>query len=163
MCSARFAPQLLDILRSISAMLNKLPHNAYGSLSNSRNERSAEPCSHELCLMSKNRAKPLACRQYMALDARRSRLTLRPPHCVLVFLLTFTLRTSFAIRTQGTTGWSRACRDTPRLRLWGVLASGSLHTQANLRSASVVCVMCFTPYRSSIVAQVDLFGIPLRC
>ena len=29
-------------------------------------------------------------------------------------------------------------------------------------SAAVVCVMCYAPYRSSIVAQVGLFGIPLR-
>lgn len=105
----------------------------------------------------------LDCRQYMVLDARQSRLALRPPHCVMIFLLTFTLQTSFAHRTQGTTGWPRACRDTPRLRLWGVPASGSLHTQANLRCAAVVCVMCFAPYRSSIVAQVGLFCTPLRC
>ena len=104
----------------------------------------------------------LDCRQYMVLDARRSRLALRPPLCVLAFLWTITLRTSFAHRTQGTTGWPRACRDTPRLRLWGILASGSLHTQANLRCAAIVCVMCFAPYRSSIVAQVGLFSIPLR-
>ena len=105
----------------------------------------------------------LDCRQYLVLDARKSRLALRPPRCVLIFLLTLTLRTSFAHRTQGTTGWLRACRDTPRLRLRGVLASGSLHTQANLRCAAVVCVMCFAPYRSSIVAQVGLFNISLRC
>ena len=46
----------------------------------------------------------LDCRQYMVLDARKSRLALRPPRCVLIFLLTLTLRTSFAHRTQGTTG-----------------------------------------------------------
>ena len=54
----------------------------------------------------------LDCRQYMVLDARQSRLALRPPHCVLIFLLTFALRTSFAHRTQGTTGWPRSCRYT---------------------------------------------------
>ena len=42
--------------------------------------------------------------QYMVLDARRSRLALRPPRYVPIHLLTSTLRTSFAIRTQGTTG-----------------------------------------------------------
>ena len=62
-------------------------HSFLLGVRHSRSEIRAEPCSHELCLMSKSRAQPLACRQYMVLDARRSRLALRPPHYVPDFPL----------------------------------------------------------------------------
>ena len=69
--------------------------DAAGNMFNGTHGADYAPCT---------KSSALDCRQYMVLDARKSRLALRPPHCVLIFLLTLTLRTSFAHRTQGTTG-----------------------------------------------------------
>lgn len=96
--------------------------------------------SHGADYASCTKSSAFDCRQYMVLDARKSRLALRPPHCVLIFLLTLTLRTSFAHRTQGTTGWPRACRDTPRLRLWGHFLLQSLPTLTSAYSGRGVFV-----------------------